>query len=118
MIVYHGTAASERPSIVARGLDAGSCVTARRDLAEQVYCVYAAARHRSTPGGLLVVCDVPRSELEPDPRSDPGEQSYRLRRRVFPSRLLAVAVHPKAVAEVRGFARETTAAGRGAGGTI
>lgn len=119
MIVYHGTVASERSSILARGLDAGTHVTVRRDLAEEVYCVYAVARHATpAPAGLLIICDVLHSELELDPRSDPEEQSYRLRHRVFPSRLLPVVVHPEAVAEVRGFAREATAASRIAGGTI
>jgi hypothetical protein len=111
MIVYHGTAASERLSIVSSGLAAGTHVTARRDLATGTYAVYAAARNSAPTGGLLVVLDVLRSELEPDPRSDPEEQSYRLRRRVFPARVLAVEVHRAAVAEVRGFAHEAAAAG-------
>lgn len=93
-----------RPSLLAHGLEAGACVTARRDLAE-TYAGYAVVRDGLPASrGLLAVAAVDPADLAPDPNSSPGEESFRLRRRIRP-RLISIALHPEAVAEVRGFAR-------------
>lgn len=103
MRVFHGTSMKCRPSILARGLEAGACVTTRRDLAE-TYAGYAVARDNLPASrGLLAVDAVDPADLAPDPNSEPGEQSFRLRRRIRP-RLIPIALHPESVAEVRGFA--------------
>jgi hypothetical protein len=103
MTVFHGTSMKCRPSIIACGLEAGSCVTTRRDLAE-TYAGYAVVRHGLPASrGLLAVAAVDPADLAPDPNSEPGEESFRLRRRIRP-RLIPIALHSDAVAEVEGFA--------------
>lgn len=107
MRVFHGTSMKCRPSLLVRGLEAGACVTARRDLAE-TFAGYAVARDNLPASrGLLAVAAVDRADLAPDPNSEPGEESFRLRRQIRP-RLISIALHPDAVREVRGFARAST----------
>lgn len=67
-------------------------MTGDRDLAERGYVPNACVRDGGLRG-LLAVCDVDPTDLAADPRSEPEERTYRLRRTVRPVRIEAVAVH-------------------------
>jgi hypothetical protein len=89
MRVYHGTAAPHGRSIRVKGLRAGTCVTARRDLATDFYAVRTVYRGGvPEAGGLLVAADVSAADLAPAPRAAMAEErAYRLRVPIDPDDL-------------------------------
>src|SRR5262249_46730420 len=88
MRVYHGTAMRHARSIRARGLRAGTCVTARRDLATNFYAVRTVYRGGLPAEGLLVAADVSAAGLARPPRAARAEErAARLRIPIAPDAL-------------------------------